>query len=134
MRTYLLFVSFSLFILSCTSTGPGFKRKGYRKSVTIATFREMANEFDDVYLVVKSNGYFKFYKKSWLLFGLKYNTFIGRFDQFGDTLQLHWGNDPTAYYTRMSDRLLADSSRHQLWVLDINTGAKEWSLGRVRAR
>jgi hypothetical protein len=124
---YLLFV---LILSSCATTNSVFDKKEYRKSKTLVTYKGMAGEFQDGYLVLKENGYFKFYQKLWLIVSIKQEESIGRYSQKNDTLYLNWFNkDPKQIKYYLSKKCVTDSTTKGLWFIDELTNQKLWGLG-----
>ncbi len=66
-----------LMLGSCATTNSSFNKNEYRRSKSIATYSGMTNELEDGYLILKENGYFKFYQKLWMIINIKEvdNTF-----------------------------------------------------------
>ena len=80
---------------ACATTNSSINKKEYKRSKSIAIYSGMTNELEDGYLVLKENGYFKFYEKWWLGISIKENEYIGHYSQKNDTLFLDWLNiDP----------------------------------------
>ncbi len=124
---YLLFV---LTLSSCASANKTFDKKEYRKSKTLTTYTGMANELQDGYLVLKENGYFKFYQKMWLIVNIKQGESVGRYSQKSDTLYLDWlDTDPKQIKYYLSKKCVIDSTTKNLWFIDELTNQRLWGMG-----
>ena len=124
---------YSFFVLtlsSCATTNGTFDKKEYRKSKTLSTYTGMANELQDGYLVLKENGYFKFYQKLWLVISIKQGESVGRYSQKNDTLYLNWFNtDPKQIKYYLSKKCVIDSTTKSLWFIDELSNQRFWGLG-----
>lgn len=124
---YLLFV---LTLSSCAATNRTFDKNEYRKSKTIAKYAGMANELQDGYLVLKENGYFKFYQKLWLIVSIKQGESVGRYSQTTDTLYLNWlDTKPKQIKYYLSKKCVIDSTTKSIWFIDELTNQRLWGLG-----
>lgn len=89
----------------------------------------MANELVDDYFILKSNNYFKFYKKLWMVVSIKMSAYPGRYTQKKDTLFLTWmDGDPKKISPYLSNKCIIDSISKELWFLDDLTGVKVKSM------
>jgi len=124
---YLLII---LTLASCATTNNFFDKKEFRKSKTLTTYTGMANELQDGYLVLKENGYFKFYQKLWLIVSIKQGESIGRYSQKNDTLYLNWlDTDPKQIKYYLSKKCVIDSTTKSLWFIDELTNQRLWGMG-----
>ena len=106
-----------------------FNKKEYRRSKPIATYVGMGNDLQDGYLVLKENGYFKFYQKLWLGITLKQDEYAGRYSQSGDTLYLDWlQTDPKKIKNYLSRKCIITPSKKRVWFVDETTNKLLWSL------
>lgn len=116
---------------SCAATNQTFDKRKYKKSKVLATYTGMANELQDGYLVLKENGYFKFYQKLWLIVTIKQGENIGRYSQSKDTLYLNWlDTDPKEIKYNLSSKCVIDSVTKSLWFIDETTNERLWGLGQ----
>jgi hypothetical protein len=126
-------VKYFLFVLtlsSCSTANKTFDKREYRKSKTLATYSGMANEFQDGYLVLKENGYFKFYQKLWLIVSIKQGESVGRYSQKNDTLYLNWlDTDPKQIKYYLSKKCVIDSTTKSLWFIDELSNQRLWGMG-----
>lgn len=121
---------FVLTLSSCAAANRTFDKKEYRKSKTLATYTGMANELQDGYLVLKENGYFKFYQKLWLIVSIKQGESAGRYSQTNDTLYLNWlDTDPKQIKYYLSKKCVIDSTTKSIWFIDELTNQRLWGLG-----
>ena len=127
---FLKYFLFTLTLSSCATTNGIFDKKKYRKSKVLATYTGMANELQDGYLVLKENGYFKFYQKLWLIVSIKQGESVGRYSQNNDTLYLNWlDTDPKQIKYYLSKKCVIDSTTKSLWFIDELTNQRLWGLG-----
>jgi hypothetical protein len=133
---FIKYLFFAILLSSCAANHFKFEKRAYRNSKTLVTYTGMANEFEDGYLVLKENGYFKFYQKLWLvIIRIKDGESVGRYTQKNDTLYLHWlDKDPKqiAYY--LSKKCVIDSTTKKLWFIDELSNQRLWSLGRALSK
>lgn len=126
-------VKYNLFILalfSCATSNKAFDKREYRKSKAIATYTGMANELQDGYLVLKENGYFKFYQKLWLIVSIKQGESVGRYSQKNDTIYLNWLNtEPKQIKYFLSKKCVIDSTTKSLWFIDELSNQRLWGMG-----
>jgi hypothetical protein len=129
-NVFLKYFIFSLALSSCATTKEGFKKKEYKNSKKLATYTGMANELQDGYLVLKENGYFKFYQRLWLIFNIKQGESVGRYSQNNDTITLNWlDTDPKQIKYYLSKKCVIDSTTKSLWFIDELTNQRLWGLG-----
>ena len=129
---YFLFIST---LYSCGVTNKSYEKKEYKKAKLIATYSGIANEFQDGYLVLKENGYFKFYQKFWLIFTLKQSESIGRYSQKNDTLILNWlDKDPKQIKYYLSKKCIIDSTTKNLWFINELTNQRLWRLNLIQQK
>ena len=129
-NTLIKYFLFTLTLSSCATTNEIFDKKEYRKSKVLATYTGMANELQDGYLVLKENGYFKFYQKLWLIVSIKQGESVGRYSQNNDTLYLNWlDTDPKQIKYYLSKKCVIDSTTKSLWFIDELTNQRLWGLG-----
>ncbi|MBL0358322.1 MAG: hypothetical protein IPP72_16280 [Chitinophagaceae bacterium] len=127
---YFLFAST---LCSCAAVNKTFDKREFRKSKVIATYTGMANELQDGYLVLKENGYFKFYQKLWLIVTIKQGENFGRYSQSNDTLYLNWLDiNPKEIKYYLSSKCVIDPTTKNLWFIDEITNQRLWGLGRKR--
>ena len=121
----------ALILSSCAATNENFDKRRYRKSKVLATYTGMANELQDGYLLLKENGYFKFYQKLWVIVSIKQGENIGRYSQSNDTLYLNWlDTDPKEIKYYLSSKCVIDSTTKTLWFIDEVTNERLWGLGQ----
>lgn len=129
-NTILKYFLFVLTFSSCTTTNRAFNKMEYRRAKALATYAGMANELQDGYLVLKENGYFKFYQKLWLIVSIKQGEFVGRYSQKNDTIYLDWLNtDPKQIKYYLSRKCVINPTTKSLWFIDEVTNQKLWGLG-----
>lgn len=129
---YFLFIST---LYSCGVTNKSYEKKEYKKAKLIATYSGIANEFQDGYLVLKENGYFKFYQKFWLIVTLKQSESIGRYSQKNDTLILNWlDKDPKQIKYYLSKKCIIDSTTKNLWFINELTNQRLWRLNLIQQK
>lgn len=134
-NTFLKYFFFAFTLSSCATTNGTFDKREYRKSKTLATYTGMANELQDGYLVLKENGYFKFYQKLWLVVSIKQGESVGRYSQKNDTLYLNWlDTDPKQIKYYLSKKCVIDSTTKSLWFIDELSNQRLWGLGRTLSR
>jgi len=125
LKYLLLVLTFS----SCGTSNKTFDYKEYRKSKVLATYTGMGNELQDGYLVLKENGYFKFYQKLWLIVSIKQGESVGRYSQMKDTLYLNWlDTDPKQIKYYLSNKCIIDSTTKSLWFIDELSNQRLWGL------
>jgi hypothetical protein len=128
-NTLLKYLLFILTLSSCATTNKIFDKKEYKKSRILATYTGMTNELQDGYLVLKENGYFKFYQKLWLIVSIKQGESVGRYSQNGDTLYLNWlDTEPKQMKYYLSKKCTIDSTTKNLWFIDELTNQRLWGL------
>ena len=124
-----------LILGSCATTNSSFNKKEYRRSKSIVTYSWMANELGDVYLILKENGYFKFYQKLWMIINIKEADYIGRYSRKNDTLFLDWLNvDPKQIKYYLSGKCIIKASEKEVWFVDEITNEKLWGLSLASNR
>ena len=129
-NSLLKYFIFVLTLSSCSTTNKTFDKKEYWKSKALSTYTGMANELQDGYLVLKENGYFKFYQKLWLVVSIKQGESVGRYSQKNDTLLLNWLNtDPKQIKYYLSKKCVIDSTTKSLWFIDEVTNQRLWGMG-----
>ncbi len=120
-----------LALLSCAPPMENFRRSEYRKSRPVATYSGMANEFEDGFLVLKENGYFRYYHTFWLLVNIRESSYRGRYTESHDTLYLSWPvKDPRQIKPFLSRICIRDSAAKTLWFVDEKSGERLWGLHR----
>ena len=128
-NTLLKYFLFALTLSSCATGNKTFDKKVYRKSKTLAKYTSMANELQDGYLVLKENGYFKFYQKTWLIVSIKQGESVGRYSQISDTLYLNWlDTDPKQIKYYLSKKCVIDKTTRSLWFIDELNNQRLWGL------
>lgn len=130
MKITILKYCFFIFILSsCATSNKPFEKGDYKKSKVLATYTGMANELQDGYLVLKENGYFKFYQKLWLIISIKQCESVGRYSQKNDTLYLNWlDTDPKQFKYYLSKKCIIDSTTKSLWFIDEVSNQRLWGM------
>ena len=124
-----------LLLGSCVTTNSSFNKKEYRRSKPIATYSGMTNELEDGYLVLKENGYFKFYQKFWIVFTIKEADYMGRYSQKNDTLFLDWLNvNPKQIKYYLSGKCIIKASEKEVWFVDEITNERLWGLSLASNR
>jgi hypothetical protein len=124
-----------LTVSSCATSNESFNKKQYNKSKTIATYKGAANELQDGYLILKENGYFKFYQKLWLVVNIKQGEFVGRYSQTNDTLYLNWLNkNPKQVKYYLSNKCLMNTTTKSVWFIDEISNQRLWVLGLTLSR
>ena len=124
-----------LMLGSCATTNSSFNKREYRKSKSIATYSGMMNELEDGYLILKENGYFKFYQKLWMIINIKEGDYFGRYSQKNDTLFLDWLNvDPKQIKYYLSSRCIINASEKEVCFVDEITYKKLWGLSLASNR
>ena len=124
---YLLFV---LMCTACATSNTNINKREFRKSKSLVTYSGMANEFQDGYLILLENGYFKFYQKFWLIVSIKQGEYLGRYSQVNDTIHLNWlDTDPKEIKYYLSNKCIIDTGTNYLWFVDEVTNKKLWGLG-----
>ena len=123
---YLLFV---LTLSSCATANKTFDKKEFRKSKALATYTGMENGLQDGNLVLKENGYFKFYEKLWLIVSIKQDEWVGRYSQKNDTLYFNWlDTDPKQIKYYLSKKCVLDSTTKSLWFIDELGNQRLWGM------
>jgi len=121
---YLLFV---LMCTACATSNTNINKREFRKSKSLVTYSGMANEFQDGYLILLENGYFKFYQKFWLIVSIKQGEYLGRYSQVNDTIHLNWlDTDPKEIKYYLSNKCIIDTGTNHLWFVDELTNKKLW--------
>src|SRR5262245_55082390 len=125
-RTIALYCFLALVLSSCVASNRVLDKKEYRRSKVVATYSGMANEFEDGYLVLKENGYFKF----WIIINIKQSSYIGRYDRNNDTLSLNWlSTKPKDIKYYLSKKCAIDTTTKSLFFIDEATNERLWGLG-----
>jgi len=123
-------IIFIILFSSCAAGNRTVDKKKYRHSKTLVTYSGMANEFEDGYLQLKENGYFKYYQRIWLLGNLKEGAYIGRYTQSNDTIYLNWLNaDPKKIKNYLSSIAVKDTTVKSVSFIDEVSGERLWSIG-----
>jgi hypothetical protein len=132
-KSLLQYFFFVLIFSSCATNKLDFNKKEYRKSNTLVKYSGNENELQDGYLVLKENGYFKFYEKLWLIVTIKQGEYIGRYSQKDDTLYLNWSNKDTKQIKPyLSKKCIIDSTTKSLWFIDELDNKRLWGLHRLK--
>jgi hypothetical protein len=117
--TFLIYCLSVLILSSCHTNNRLYNKKEYKRSKILATYTGMANELQDGVLVLKENGYFRFYEKFWFTVSIKQDASVGRYTQKNDTLYLDWlGADSLKKRYYLSKKCFIDSSTRNLWFID----------------
>jgi len=129
MKNLLTFMLLPLIFSAFVSTHKTVNRKEYRKSKELATYKGMENEFQDGYLILKENGYFVFYEKTWMVVSIKHGKTIGRYSMKSDTLHLNWlETNPQKIKQYISSKCIIDSTTKSLWFVDEIENKRLWKL------
>jgi len=130
MRSLILKYFLMLLVLeSCVTSNSKFSNKEFKKSKTLASYSGMENEFQDAYLVLKEDGYFKFYQKIWLIFNIKQTPYYGTYLRKNDTLYMNWiDSDPKKIRYYLSNKCVVDSTKESLMFVDETTNQPLWGM------
>ena len=125
----LIYFCLVIIFYSCANANKTIDKRKFKKSKSVSVYTGMANEFEDGYLVLKENGYFKFYQKFWFIVSIKQGESIGQYSQSNDTLYLNWlDKDPKQIKHYLSKKCIIDSSTKSLWFIDEQNGHRLWEM------